>query len=104
MNLKNITHYDSLIVEVLKAEMKKQENAFVLNMLIEGLGERIKNNTIRMHKLIRLDSIINNCTIYNTPIDNFNRYIIKNVWCILFESSSGRVTQQEFLPISVDNK
>jgi hypothetical protein len=70
-----------------------------------GYGEYVsKTYGPRYYKGVRekkrLDSLIKFSSPQKTS-ESFKIFIIKSVWCILFESTSGRVTNQGFFPISL---
>lgn len=54
-------------------------------------------------EFIKLDSLKKHSSPKKTP-ENYNRFSIKYIWCILFDSASGRVTQQGYFPIFVNRK
>lgn len=95
--------YDSAQVENYQSKYDSSTSEWNKKFYLEKLIQRKEYLKTSLEQYSKQDSIKRHSSPKKTP-ENFTKYVIKYVWCVLFDASSGRVTSQGYCPISVDFK
>ncbi|MBU2636059.1 MAG: hypothetical protein KJ963_03085 [Bacteroidetes bacterium] len=95
--------YDSAQVANYQSKYDSSTSEWDKKFYLEKLIQRKEYLKTSMEQYSKHDSLKRYSSLKKTP-ENYKKYVIKYVWCVLFDASSGRVTNQGYYPISVVEK